>query len=59
MVMAKADQGIHKTEHGEEQPKDKSRAQEAHTTKPEKSVSHEGTRRTDHRDTPRKDGRGK
>jgi hypothetical protein len=42
VVMAKADQGIHKTERGEEQPKDKSRAQEAHTTNPENSASHEG-----------------
>jgi hypothetical protein len=41
--MAHSDQGIVKNK-GEEQPKDKQRAQTVHTTDPNKSVSHEATR---------------
>ena len=42
--MAHSDQGIVKNKKGEEQPKDKQRAQTVHSNDPEKSVSHEATR---------------
>jgi hypothetical protein len=41
--MAHSDHGIVKNENGEEQPKDKRRAQAVHATDPEKSVSREAT----------------
>jgi hypothetical protein len=42
--MAHSDQGIVKNKNGEEQPKDKQRAQTVHTTDPDKSVSTEASR---------------
>jgi hypothetical protein len=42
--MAHSDHGIVKNKKAEEQPKDKQRAQTAHPTDPDKSVSHEATR---------------
>jgi hypothetical protein len=42
-TMGHSDQGIAKTGKGEEQPKDKQRAQTVHTVAPDKSVSHEAT----------------
>jgi hypothetical protein len=42
--MAHSDQGIVKNDKAEEQPKDKRRAQAAHKTDPDKSVSREATR---------------
>jgi hypothetical protein len=41
--MAHSDHGIVKNENGEEQAKDRQRAQAVHTTDPEKSVSREAT----------------
>jgi hypothetical protein len=42
--MADSDQGIVKNKNAEEQPRDKRRAQTAHRSDPDKSVSHEATR---------------
>jgi hypothetical protein len=42
--MGNSDQGIVKDDKGEEQPKDKKRAQTVHKSEPDKSVSHEATR---------------
>ena len=42
--MAHSNQGIVKDDKAEEQPRDKQRAQTAHTTDPDKSVSREATR---------------
>ena len=42
--MKHSDQGIARTDRGEEQPKDKKRAQTVHHTDPDKSVSCEATR---------------
>jgi hypothetical protein len=42
--MGHSDQGIVKNKKGEEQPKDKQRAQTVHATDPDKSVSREATR---------------
>jgi hypothetical protein len=42
--MKHSDQGIVKDDKGQEQPKDKERAQVAHKTDPHDSVSHEATR---------------
>ena len=42
--MTRSDQGIVKNQRGEEQPADKERAQAAHKTDPQKSVSREATR---------------
>ena len=45
-TLGKADQGIVKDQKGEEQPKDKERAQTVHGTDADKSVSKEQTRDT-------------
>jgi len=53
--MKKSGQGIVRTGRGEEQPADKDRAQTAHRTDPDKSVSREATRDpelSDHQKTP-------
>jgi len=42
--MKHSDQGIVRTDRGEEQPTDKKRAQAVHHTDPDKSVSREATR---------------
>jgi hypothetical protein len=42
--MGNSDQGIVKDDKAQEQPKDKKRAQTAHETEPDKSVSRENTR---------------
>lgn len=42
--MKHSDQGIVKNTKGEEQPADKERAQTAHQSEPDKSVSREATR---------------
>ena len=42
--MGHSNQGIVKTEHAEEQPADKDRAQKVHRTKSPNAVSREGTR---------------
>lgn len=42
--MKHSDQGIARTNRGEEQPTDKKRAQTVHHTDPDKSVSREATR---------------
>jgi hypothetical protein len=42
--MKHSDQGIVRTDQGEEQPKDKKRAQTVHHSEPDKSVSREATR---------------
>lgn len=42
--MKHSDQGITRDTKGEEQPKDKQRAQTVHQAEPEKSVSREATR---------------
>ena len=42
--MKHSDHGIVRDKQGQEQPKDKERAQVAHKTDPHKSVSHEATR---------------
>ena len=42
--MGHSDQGIVKNKKGEEQPKDKQRAQAVHNTDPDNSVSREATR---------------
>lgn len=42
--MAHSDQGIVKDKRGEEQPRDKERAQSVHTTDPKGSPSREATR---------------
>jgi hypothetical protein len=42
--VSRSDHGIVRNERGEEQPTDKDRAQAAHKSDPEKSVSREATR---------------
>jgi hypothetical protein len=42
--VSRSDHGIVRNERGEEQPADKDRAQAAHKSDPEKSVSREATR---------------
>jgi hypothetical protein len=42
--VSRSDQGIVRNQRGEEQPRDKDRAQTAHGTDPKKSVSREATR---------------
>lgn len=42
--MSRSDHGIVRNERGEEQPADQDRAQAAHKSDPEKSVSREATR---------------
>jgi hypothetical protein len=54
--MSNSSQGINR-ERGEEQPGDKERAQKVHKTEAGTSVSQEETRRSDHQNSPRKDGR--
>jgi hypothetical protein len=48
--MDHSDQGVVKNEMGEEQPKDKRRAQTVHTAEADKSVSREATRDSKTRD---------
>ncbi len=60
--MAESDQGIVRNKNGEEQPKDKQRAQTVHSSDPDRSVSHEATRdskpgNANKKNGPREDGR--
>ncbi|HEY3680849.1 MAG TPA: hypothetical protein VGL45_19200 [Bradyrhizobium sp.] len=57
--MANSDHGIVKDKKGEEQPKDKQRAQAVHSTGPDKSVSREATRNPDADESNRSSGREK
>ena len=53
--MTKPHQGVDNYK-GEMQPTDKSRAQNAHKTSPDKAASHEATRDRDLEDVPKKQG---
>jgi hypothetical protein len=54
--MANSDHGIVKDKKAEDQPKDKQRAQTAHTTGPDKSVSREATRQPEPDDSRQRSG---
>jgi hypothetical protein len=57
--MAHSDHGIVKNQNGEEQPKDKQRAQAVHPTDPEKSVSREATGNPKSDDSARRNQKGR